>query len=252
VRSSNGFIELGVLAGPTLQKADNGVFWLASDKTVRRLEGVTPVRVSTYAIEQILEDAQDVSDAFAFTYTHQGHVFYALTLPSAARTLVYDIGTNEWHERESYGVSRWAANAACECYGRVFVGHYADGRVGELNALTYAEWDDVQRMSWIYGSAFDDGARLFHSELEIDVETGVGLSQGQGSDPRATLYYANDGGQVFSAMPTRSLGAQGARRQRVRWNRLGMARDRVYRVDISDPVRVTVHGTRLEVERGRA
>ena len=43
------------------------------------------------------------------------------------------------------------------------------------------------------------------------------------------------------------VGAQGDYKTRVRWNRLGMARDRVYRCSISDPVQLTVTDTLLEL-----
>src|SRR5690606_7719900 len=50
-RTPNGLLEIGSAAPYGLAKQDNAVFWLASDLSVRRLNGPTPVRVSQHGIE---------------------------------------------------------------------------------------------------------------------------------------------------------------------------------------------------------
>jgi hypothetical protein len=79
-RTINGLIEIGCLNGRTVAKQDNSVFWLADDYTVRRLEGTTPQRISTHAVEQSIVDAT-ISAGRAFAYSQDGHLFYLLTFP---------------------------------------------------------------------------------------------------------------------------------------------------------------------------
>ena len=81
---------------------------------------------------------------------------------------------------------------------------------------------------------------MYFRWLELIAETGVGLSSGQGSDPQVCLRVSDDLGRTWSNEKWRSLGAQGAYRTRVRWNRLGQARDRVFELSGSDPVRTTL------------
>jgi hypothetical protein len=59
---------------------------------------------------------------------------------------------------------------------------------------------------------------------------------------------SNDGGLTWHTLPTRSLGAIGRYRERVKWDALGASRHRVYRVSWSDPAPFTVWGANLEVE----
>ena len=74
-------------------------------------------------------------------------------------------------------------------------------------------------------------------ELFIDMETGVGLASGQGSDPQAMLTVSRDGGRTFGNELWTTIGAVGAYTARVVWRRLGLARDWVFRVRITDPVK---------------
>lgn len=237
-RDVNGFIEIGCAAGATLAKADNSIYWLASDLTVRRLEGLTPVRVSQHGVEQAIA-TYDVTDAYAFGYSHGGHIFYVLTFPDQA-TWVYDATTREWHERQSYGLSRWRPCAAAYCYGRNYVQDYETGKVGYLDTSTYTDWDDTQRLEATFPQVYNGGGRVFHQSFEIMAETGVGTVTGAGSDPQITLEMSDDSGRTWRTAATKSLGLLGEYRSRVRWERLGSSRDRVYRVSISDPVKVVL------------
>ena len=57
-----------------------------------------------------------------------------------------------------------------------------------------------------------------------------------------TLEYSDDGGHTWSNVRERSLGEQGEYRKRVRFNRLGAFRARIWRVRTSAPIRVDFLG----------
>lgn len=251
-RDANGFIEIGCAAGDSFAKADNSIFWLANDLTVRRLAGYTPQRVSQHGVELAIGSYDTVSDAFGFGYTQNGHIFYVLTFPTEGHTWVLDVTTGEWHERESFGADYWKPICAVPVYNKIFVQHSSTGNIGYLDTDTYTEMSDgggagTLRSEWTYGSVYDSGRRTFHSNLSVLVETGVGLTSGQGSDPEIMLDVSDDGGRTWRAMTNKKMGEIGQYRKRVQWPRLGSSRDRVYRNAVSDPVKVTVSDAQLEV-----
>jgi hypothetical protein len=82
------------------------------------------------------------------------------------------------------------------------------------------------------------------------MQTGVGLASGQGSDPKAMLQWSDDGGHTWSNEQWASIGKIGERLARVRWRRLGRSRDRVFKVTITDPVRVVILGASTEFTVG--
>lgn len=243
-RIINGTIELGCLGG--VAKAFNIVFWVADDFTVRRLEGTSPVRISTHAIEQKLSSETVLS---ADAYDQEGHFFYALT--TSGGTYLYDVVTGEWSERETYGKTNWNARYHTQFSGKELVGDWESNKIGELDPNTYTDWGSTQRMEWTYQPVYAEARRAFHDRLEIVLETGVGLTTGQGSEPKIMLQKSDDGGKSWQALPDKTFGKRGETRSRAVWFNLGSARQRVYRAAVSDPVPVTVSDTVLEVRGGR-
>lgn len=247
-RSINGFIEIGCYNGDTIAKVDNSVIWLASDYSVRKLDGATPVRISTYALEQFLAGV-DVTTGSAYSYSQDGHIFYVLSFSTGC--WVWDATTNEWHERASHPQDyyRWQFHASA--YGLQFVGDAFSNKVGKLDPTVYDEHGSVQRASWTYQPVYSENRMAMHHRLEVVFEAGVGLTSGQGSDPEIMMDYSDDGGLTWTTLPNRRLGKIGEYLWRAEWHGLGSARQRVYRGAVSDPVRVVLSDTVLDVTGGR-
>lgn len=96
-------IEIGCVSRDCIGIMDNTFYWLGRDRNsagllVYRAEGYSAKRISTHAIEALLESVPDVSTAQAFCYAQAGHTYFVLTLPDTA-TVVYDAATGEWHQR---------------------------------------------------------------------------------------------------------------------------------------------------------
>lgn len=240
----NDFMEIGCVAGYTVVKQDGSAFWIAQDRTIRRYIEGNAVRVSTYAIESILEQA-DLTDAYAVSYSIGGHLMVAFTLPTSKHTFVYDCSTQQWHELDSYGLGYWRPYCTAQAYGKQMIGDSQAGRIGFLNTSIFSEFDVQQRAEWTHASIYKDHNRLLHQRLEIIMGTGsIGLPTTV--SPQVSLYASDDGGNTFKALPTRSLGSTGQRFVRCVWYNLGMSRERVYRVAISDPVELWVVDAQLD------
>jgi hypothetical protein len=93
---------------------------------------------------------------------------------------------------------------------------------------------------------------LFWDRLQIDIQSGVGLTSGQGSDPQIMLRYSDDGGQTWSHERWQSAGAQGKYRKRAIWKRLGRSRDRVFELVVTDPVKWVFLQALALIRQGRS
>lgn len=248
VRAINGFFELGCFNGDTIAKLDNSIFWVANDYTVRKLEGVTPVRVSTHAVEQFLSTV-DIRTLRAFSYTQDGHFFYVLSCSTGC--YVFDVVTREWAERATYPENYFNWQYHCSAHGREYVGDYYSNSIGYFDPLTYTDNGGIQRMEGTFQPVYAEHKLALHRWLELVFEPGVGLTTGQGSDPEVMLSCSDDGGKTYKNLPNQKLGKIGEYQWRVRWFGLGSSRMRVYRFAISDPVKVTLSDAILEVEGGR-
>lgn len=234
-------IERGLKARQSLVLLDNTLYWLGDDGIVYRANGYNPQRVSTHAIETAIENYSDVTDAFGVIYDIAGHKHYVLTFPSGPASFVYDVATGLWHERESRDQSRWIGNTVIEAYNKKFVGAYNSGKFGPLNWDIYTEFGELMIGETVGPAIHGDKKTLFFSKLEMDIEAGVGLNSGQGSDPEVILGISDDGGRTYKNLqPRRLLGKQGQYKTRLRWLRQGRSRERVWRLIISDPVKKAI------------
>lgn len=238
--AADGFIERGCGAARSPAKLDNTVFWFADDRTVRALRGNTPVRISTEPMEQLFARMGTVSDAFGLSISQDGTFSYVLTFPTEGRTFEYSVATELWNERASYGQDHWQVEGHIEAHGRHYV--WAGDKLGVLDPQTYAEWDDPQVVT-LTSEALHDGVNFVHFDrIELDMDVGVGLVSGQGSDPQIVLRYSDDGGKTWSANYHRSIGAIGETRKRVIYTRHGRSRNRVYQVQYSEPTPLAFYG----------
>lgn len=264
-RIQGAFIETGCAAPFSVAKMDNTVFWLSLDRRgqgiVYRANGYMPQRVSTHAIEYAISTYSDVSDAIAYTYQDRGHSFYVLTFPTGNATWVFDVATNLWHERaymtpSTAELGRHRSNCYMFFNGVHVVGDYENGNLYALSPDVYDDNGSAQK--WLRAwRALPTGAnnlnRTFQHSLQLDCQSGVGLTTGQGSDPQAILRWSDDGGHTWSNEHWRSMGAVGEYGRRVIWRRLGSTekiRDRVYEVSGTDPVPITLIGAELHASQG--
>jgi hypothetical protein len=239
-------IERGLAAPRATAKEDNSVFFLGEDRRFYRLDGLTPVGISTPAIDAEWQGYSTVSDAYCLSYPWNGHKFVVVHFPTANKTWVWDISVGLWHERESWDsngrfLGRWMGNCIVPCYDKILVGDAYSGKIGYLDASTYTEFGNTTQALVTSPPIHADRKRLFISRLEVDIEAGVGIATGQGSDPQWMMRNSKDGGRTYTTRQIwRSAGAIGQYRTRLRWLKLGQARERVFELTTTDPVKRTI------------
>jgi len=263
-RIQGAYNEIGCVAPYSVAKMDNSVFWLGADARgqgiVYRAQGYQAARVSTHAIEYAIQQYENMSDAFAYTYQQDGHMFYVLIFPSANTTWVYDAATGAWHERAGFKLGRFTrhrSNCHTAFNGEPIVGDYENGNLYAFDLSVYADNNATQKWlrSW---RALPTGAnnlnRTAQHTLQIDCETGVGLpgvdafddpteittetsvildtendfnliiesTSVLGANPQLMLRWSDDGGHTWNGERTVSIGRTGQYGTRAIFRRLGM------------------------------
>ena len=185
-RIQGAYNEIGCLAPYSVAKMDNSVFWLGSDARGRgivyRANGYQGQRVSTHAVEWQIQQYPTLSDAVAYTYQQDGHMFYVINFPDADTTWVYDAATGLWHERAAFieGLFRrhWG-NCQMAFGDEVVIGDYQNGNLYAFDMDYYT--DNGQAQKWLRSwRALPPGQnnlkRTAHHSLQLDIETGSGYS----------------------------------------------------------------------------
>lgn len=248
-RIQGAFLEVGCAAANSVAKMDNTVFWLGADDRgqgiVYRATGYTPQRTSTHAIEYAIAQYSRIDDAIAYTYQQEGHAFYVLTFPTGNATWVYDAATDLWHERayrtDDGELNRHRSNCQATFAGLTLVGDWETGAVYSMALDTFTDAGaTIPRIRAAPYVTNDDDTYITFDALQVDMETGVtGV---------AVLQWSDDDGKTWSNELQVDLGALGET-VRVRWRRLGKSRARIFRVTITDSVRVALVGASIIARR---
>lgn len=95
-----------------------------------------------------------------------------------------------------------------------------------------------------------EAMRLGFDKFTLELETGLGLTTGLGSDPQIMLRFSDDGGQTWTSERWVSAGLIGRYKARPIWRRLGQSRDRVFEIVVTDPIPWRIIGADLQVRGG--
>jgi hypothetical protein len=260
---SGGTMQWGIAARWTLAQGDSSWVWLARQKkggvAFVKASGAGLEIISDRNVEWAIEQMTTFDDAYATIYMQAGETFYMCNFPTEQKTFVYAFSTKMWHRRESYSAGHHRFGGHCYFAGRHLIGDYRNGNLYEFDLETYQDqlgstsslYEPIvrrRRMATVHKKGAK--ARIFHHGLELELETGVGLLSGQGSDPQVMLRWSNDFGRTWSNEHWRAAGEQGEFKKRVRWLCLGAAYDRIYEVTVSDPINWTLVNAYLDAEPG--
>ena len=276
----------GIAAKFSVARLGNSFAYLSKnirgDGQVMMMQGYIPTRISTHAVENSIEGA-DISDARAWTYLIEGHEVYVISFPGLDLTWAYDIASGMWHKWlwvDSKNVfHRHRGNCHVHFNNMNLVGDWENGQIYMLDPNTYTDDGGEIRRVRRAPHLVSDFQRQYFSELQLLFQPGVGLSgnvidsgsptnavaglgiagvavSGQnsmptlGANPQAMLRWSNDGGSTWSNEHWTSIGLQGAYKNRAIWRRLGMARDRIYEVVVTDPIKAVIVAANLKAEAG--
>ena len=238
-RIGSSAIEWGLAARWSLTKFDNSLMFLRRNKLgavqVCQLMGTQAVPVSNPELDYVFSTYASVENATAFAYMVSGHPMYQINFPTPGESWLYDGLTKAW-SRVQYGSGRHRGEIQMNFLNKPYVSDYDNGKVYLLDQGAYT--DDGAAIIREFTSRHNKtGDFSSISALWLEMEAGVGLNAGQGSDPKVMLQISRDGGHVWGQELVGSIGKLGAYKQRALWNRLGRARDWLFKFRCTDPVK---------------
>lgn len=254
-------VEWGLAARWSVAKLDNTVAFLAQNLEgqvqVMQMSGYQLSRISTSEIENQINAFTTVSDATAFTYMIDGHSFYQINFPSGNASFLYDstssglAGVPVWSRLISGLTGRHLAEKHVNFINQNIVSDYSQGYLYLLSTNYYTDNGSTIFWKLVSKHLFDNNQQLSVSELWVDMETGVGLTTGQGSNPQVMMRYSKDGGHTWSSSLYGAIGTIGKYLSRLRYLRLGRARDWVFELTGSDAVKVVIMNAGIKMRKGR-
>jgi hypothetical protein len=239
------YVEWGCLAPRSIAAADTNVYWLAqglpgTGLILRQRRYETKVISNyaiSYAINQMRAAGADLSDAVGWTYTLEGHIYYAINFISGNQTWVYDESIGDphlaWHQlawTDTQGtLNRHRGQAQAFFNGVPIVQDWQNGTIYELDPDYY--FDDVDdgtgvgvvQMPISYIRTFPqilmgmqggqpmmvDDKAIRINKFVADIECGNGPLDVNGNPPSVSLRVSLDRGRTYGDAIQQSTGLIG-------------------------------------------
>jgi hypothetical protein len=271
-RQPGAFIEHGCAARYSAARQDVSVFWLSKDREgqgiIVRGAGYDLERISTHAIEAAIQAYSKIDDAIGYCFQQQGHAFYVITFPTADVTWAYELKTKQWHELawsdQNGGLHRHRANCCAFAYGQNIVGDWQNGSLYALDPNVYTDVGQPIVRIRTFPHLLNDGKRCsyrtFIADMEVGTLSNAGLQLSDfdldfasdfgpivDTDPKISLRWSDTRGASYGNPVIRSLGSGGQYETSPAWWGLGLARDRVFELSWSAPVRTALNGAFVDI-----
>jgi len=210
---------------------------------VMMFNGYTPIRVSTTDIENIINSFSTFADGVALTYIIDGHPMYQLTFPNSNRSFLYDTSTGLWSEVQTgMGITgRHFGTLGIVFNSENYISDATTGGIYAMSGTVYTDAGQLIKRQVTSMHINMGGNKFTVDSVFLDMETGVGLQSGQGSNPQIVMQVSKDGGRTFGYERYASLGMVGQyKNPRVIFRRLGTARSMVFQFTMTDPVKFII------------
>jgi hypothetical protein len=259
-RQGGAYIPYGIMAPRSLSRFGTSLVWLAKSEfggcQVVMIQGYQAAPISTMALNVAFAGYARVDDAVGYAYQQSGHSFYVLTFPTAGKTWCYDLATQAWHERAYLGtdgsLERHRGERHCYWQGMHLLSDYASGNLYRIDVDSLTDNGRPIKRQRTAPLVSAKNQRLRIDALELILPTGEVPLSGAGSDPMCVLEWSNDGGVTWSHPRLKSIGKRGEYGKRVIYRRLGVARQRVFRITFSDVAPFSLIAAELTVEEARS
>jgi hypothetical protein len=254
----NATQEVGVLAPQSMASSDEGIFYLATTpeggRFVYQIKGQSGRVVTQDEQEDFLSTVIDPTTAYGFIYKQAGKSFYVLQLGATegtnartSSTLLYNIKAQAWETRELIDGTAWRAGGHGILDNRNIVGSRLQGLNLELDLNEYQDAGQVMIRRRRCQLIHQNNQLMDFWSLIVDVQGGVGTMVAAGANPQLKMRYSDDGGQTWSNWQIEEVGLIGQTMKRCQWDQLGIGRNRVFEIELSEAVNLTITGAYVEV-----
>jgi hypothetical protein len=257
------YINHGCSAAYSIASQDILVFFLQQDQQGNGLvlqgQGYDVTEISTPRLVAEFKSYVTLADAIGFCFQLSDHSFYALIFPAANKSWLYDLSTKhwlEWNWADANGVlNRHRANCCMFAFGSVLVGDFENGNILRLSPDVFTDYFPatptgpivrIKTLTHITGGNYE---RITYKNFDADVT--VGSIADQEADPEIFLSWSDNKGVSYGNPVAQSLGKTGEYFTTVSWNRLGMGRDRVFKLQWSVNADVALNGGFTEIAKAR-
>jgi hypothetical protein len=262
-QQQGAFFDHGSIAAFSLAIQDISLFFLMQDGQgkcmVVQAGGYQIKAISPPAIVKEFSSYTTVSDAIGFCFQLNGHIFYAIIFPTENKSWLYDMSSDLWCEwaflnTEDGSLNRVRANSCTFAHGKILMGDFEHGKINRVSDDIYTDQNNededipIVRIRTFPHLINDSGSRIIYNSFQADMECGQGTP---GTDYYINLSWSDDKGISFGDPVQQVFGQGGEYLTSPTWLNLGMARDRVFKLQWSAAVKTALNGAFIRMKECR-
>lgn len=230
----------------------NQLLWVGDDFVVYRLDGYTPVLVSTNAVSRAIRAAVLAglrNQIVAYVYMHETNIFWVVSCKDRF-TWEYNLTSGEWNERMSYTRVGWKAVKTLKMFDKWVAGDVYSGELYTIDSGVYTEHTDplIWQVESGVVSAFPRGIVVPRTSFNMTAGVGGPTSV---DDPKVEISWSLDGGYSYGDVVIRRLGGVGLTNSHPYVLSCGLSRGQGirYKLRVADKVHVGLFGGSIETEQ---
>jgi hypothetical protein len=207
--------DVGCAAQNSVVKIDNGILWIGTAQSTDRTDlkvyrtGSVAQVISTPAIDALLLQCEDISQATAIEVPTEGRSFYVLNIPGV-KSVAYDLKEGLWAEWASYEQETFRLQVAD-------AGIYGDASSGALWTLGEGNKDGTSPMVRLFSAYIQAIDRRRLTSLELFSARGEVTPD---PDPVVEMRSTDNEDQGWGIWRSAPIGPTGTA-ARARWMQLG-------------------------------
>ena len=239
------------IAGAQVEGWDNPLFFVASDGTVRALDGYQDTIVSTSDVTRDILSVSDRTSIRAFVYVVDSNPFFTINAPNW--TWEFNLATKKWHQRKSYQSSRWRAELSSQAFRKWIVGDTQSDSLLSIDNTALTESGQPLIFEIESAAVTEFPQRVACRRADFDFIVGYGRERGLDPieiDPVVMVSFSHDGGVSFGTPLERNLGREGRYANLVSVLNAGLSGSQGFkwRIVVSDPIDCTLKGGTMEAD----
>lgn len=257
-RQQGAFVNHGSGAVYGMASLDVLIFYLMQDKQgngiVVQGQGYDVSEISTPRTVDEFKTYATMEDAIGFCFQVGDHAFYCLVFPTASKGWMYDLKTKQWNEwnwcDENGNLLRPRINCCMFAFNKILGGDWENGKLYEITLNSFTDDGSPIVRTRTFPHSVENNNKVTYLNFEADIEPGTIVDQED--DPEMSLSWSDDKGKTYGNPIKQSMGKTGKYLKSLKWNNLGEARDRVFKLSWSTNNKTALNGGFTTRKKARA
>lgn len=245
------YINKGCVCKNSIITFESSFLFYGTDDNIYISDGYALKSIATPALLDmikswgVLETEDQRKSVIGQLYAQGGHIFYVLKFKTFGKTIMYDLTTGSWLERETGDGGEWEGEYIVRRpSGELLVSSKDKPVLYKMDNDYHTDNGVTICREFVFATlTLPDKKRMFFRTLTLEVDTGLGPND------HVMLSWSEDGGYTWKPERMLSLGDFGQYNRKLQFRRLGSGITRTFRVRLSTASLINVLRADIEFEQ---